>query len=109
VGTACTALPSGSSSLAVTIQYNHRWTQIDTDKDYSKPCSSGAGIHSPDSDSKQGESGPESGPGNLCSSVCICGSLLHKYGLVCAAVVTLTQVQSTQQPGGKPRLFLNAP
>src|ERR1035437_155216 len=66
--------------VAVTIQYNHRWTQINTDMDYSKPRSSMARIRSPDSDPKRNEARPESGPQNLCSSVSTCGSLLHECG-----------------------------
>jgi hypothetical protein len=67
--------------LAVTIQYNHRWTQIDTDDNYPEQRSSMVGIRSPDSDPKPSGARPESGPQNLCSSVSICGSLLHGYGL----------------------------
>src|ERR1039458_591001 len=78
--------PSGSkpvlcARLAVTIQNNHRWTQIDTDKTYSKPCFSMARIPSPDRDPKQSEARPESTLQNLCSSVSICGFLLHGYSL----------------------------
>jgi len=58
---------------AETIQYNHRWTQINTDKNYSKPHFCIARTRSPGSDPKQGEARPGSGSKNLCSSVFICG------------------------------------
>jgi hypothetical protein len=62
---------------------NHRWTQMNTDKDCPKPSFFIAGIRSPDSDPKQGEAGPEFSPQNLCSSVSICGwtGLLQMRGL----------------------------
>jgi hypothetical protein len=59
---------------------NHRWTQINTDKDYSTPRFLMAVRRSPDGDLKRGAARPESSPQNLCSSVSICGSLLHGYG-----------------------------
>jgi hypothetical protein len=52
---------------------------INTDKNCSEPCFSKARIRSPDSDPKQHEASPESGPQNLCLSVSICGSLLRGY------------------------------
>ena len=62
---------------------NHRWTQMNTDKDCPKPSFFIAGIRSPDSDPKQGEAGPEFSSQNLCSSVSICGctGLLQMRGL----------------------------
>ena len=69
------------AGLAVTIQRNHRWTQMNTDKDCSKRHFPRAGIRSPESDPKQGATKPESSPRNLCSSVSICGFPLHGNGL----------------------------
>src|ERR1017187_1073834 len=79
-GNHCSLWPS-QSRLAVTIQYNHRWTQMNTDKNYSEPHTFMAKTRSPDSDPKQREARPAFGPKNLCSSVFICGFLLHGYGL----------------------------
>jgi hypothetical protein len=61
---------------AAVIQYNHRWTQIDTDKNHARPHFCIARTRSPGSDPKQGEARPGSGSKNLCSSVVICG-LFH--------------------------------
>src|ERR1035441_2051987 len=69
------------SRLAVTIQHNHRWIQMNTDKNCSEPHTFMAKIRSPDSNPKQREARPAFGPKNLCSSVFICGFLLHGYGL----------------------------
>jgi tetratricopeptide (TPR) repeat protein len=77
-------------------QGNHRWTQIHTDQKHSKSPLPMAGIRSPDSEPKQSEGGPESGPQNLCSSVSICGSPLLRYGLaalVLAGCVVVTCLQ----------------
>jgi len=71
----------GPARLAVTACYNHRWTQMNTDKDGSGPQISVTGIRSPNSDPNHGEARPEFSPRNLCSSVSICGSLLRGYGL----------------------------
>jgi hypothetical protein len=62
---------------AAVIQYNHRWTQIDTDKPHAKPHFYIARTRSPGSDPKQGEARTGSGSKNLCSFVFICG-LFHQ-------------------------------
>ena len=63
--------------LSVTIQTNHRWTQMNTDKDDSRSGLIIAVLRSLDGDPKPRLAEPESCPQNLCESVSICGSLLH--------------------------------
>ena len=50
---------------------------MNTDMNESKRSFYIAAIGSLDSDPEQGQAKPESGLQNLCSSVSICGSLLH--------------------------------
>src|ERR1019366_8171024 len=86
------------ASLSVTIHYHNRWTQINTDRDSSKPRFYQAGIRSPNSDPRQGKARPEFGPLNLCSSVSICGSLLHGYGLSAPCEDGATPAQARRIP-----------
>src|ERR1039458_1827338 len=74
--------PSGKQTLINkgTIQYNHRWTQIDTDVDCSKPRFLMVETPSPDRAPKPSEARQAFSPQNLWPSVFICGSVLHGYG-----------------------------
>jgi hypothetical protein len=65
----------------VAIQFNHGWTQMNTDQNCSQPHPPTAAIGSTDSDPKQGEAETEPRPQNPCQPVFIRGSLLHGYGL----------------------------
>jgi tetratricopeptide (TPR) repeat protein len=79
--------------LAATIPANHRWTQIDTDKNCPEGGSARTRISS---GPKQSEPRPKSDPQNPCSSVSICGSPLLRYGLavvVLAGCVVMTSLQ----------------
>jgi hypothetical protein len=62
------ALPSRIHS-----EENHRWTQINTDKDCPITCFHQKEIRSPNRDAREGEETPEFSPQNLCPSVFICG------------------------------------
>ena len=70
-----------SGILAVTMQCNHRWTQIDTDRKSLEAYLSTEAIRSPFGDLEHGAEELESGQQHLCSSVSICGFPLHGYGL----------------------------
>jgi hypothetical protein len=71
----CLQPPSAKPAApsAETIQYNHRWTQIDTDKNYPTPRFCMAGVRSPGNDPKQSTVALRSDCKNLCSSVSIGG------------------------------------
>jgi hypothetical protein len=60
-------------------QYNHRWTQIHPDKNYSNPHFCMAGVRSPEGEPKQSEAAPESDSKNLCPSVFICGAFRQGF------------------------------
>ena len=70
------------AGLAVGIRSNHRWTQIDTDKNGPRPSTSRRKTGPIERDPVQTEATPDSGPKNLCSSVSICGYLLIALPLV---------------------------
>ena len=55
--------------LAVTIRFNHRWTQIDTDTDRLENRFCRAGIRSPDREPRPHKVKPQVSPHNLCPSV----------------------------------------
>ena len=54
---------------AVTIQSNHRWTQMNTDKRRPEPHFSAAGIRSPNSDRERSNLTPKPSLWHLCLSV----------------------------------------
>ena len=60
-------------SPAVTMQRNHRWTQMNTDGEAANPLSSSAGLPSFKVAAQHSMARLESGSLNLCSSVSICG------------------------------------
>jgi prepilin-type N-terminal cleavage/methylation domain-containing protein len=66
--------------VAITIQSNHRWTQINTDKESSERGSPKTKIPLPNRDSRHNRAKRGSGPRNLCLSVSIGGLSLHRYG-----------------------------
>jgi Flp pilus assembly protein TadD len=93
IGVFIMAVWAAAEWLAAAIPENHRWTQIDTDKNCPEGGSARPGISSAP---KQIELKPESGPQNLCPSVSICGSPWLSCGLaavVLAGCVVMTSLQ----------------
>jgi protein O-mannosyl-transferase len=82
--------------LTARIPSDHRWTQMDTDKNHPEPLSSTANTGSPASGPVQIEHGPQTGLRNLCSSVLFwCGPRLGcgLAALVLAGCVVMTSLQ----------------